>query len=107
MNSQRLLIEKVSNGFILSGKYSETGMDYLEVIEMKEENVLNVGERLLYTIMEYFNVGRCEDEKLKICRVRKEKRKRDGNKKGNIKVFGGSADDSGSNGLLFNGKNSR
>jgi len=71
MNVWRLVIRKVSNGYILAGKFGNSDMTGEMVIDDKDE--LKAMQNVLFEVMEYFGVyGSKHDEERLYVEVRKQ-----------------------------------
>jgi len=68
-----LKITRVLNGYVLEG---DSGEDFIQktVIEDKEEDELSSHEKLLWEVMEYFNLGgtKHDKERIKVVREKNE-----------------------------------
>ena len=72
MNVWRLVIRKVSNGYILSGRFGDSDMTQEVVIDDKDE--LKAMQNVLFEVMEYFGVyGSKHDRERLYVEVREQK----------------------------------
>lgn len=56
MNTWKLEVRKVSNGYILKGKFSDSEVVTESLIEEKIDNDLNAMQQVLLNVMEYFGI---------------------------------------------------
>ena len=69
-NVWKLEIERVSNGYNLRGKFGDSDIVLTMVIEDGDMDELYAPERLLWEVLDYFNVGgsKHDTERLRVVR---------------------------------------
>jgi len=75
-NEWKLIISRVTNGYIIEAISSLDELSVRDVIEDNEKDELASHENLLWAIMEYFNFGgsKHDSERLRITRDRKDEK---------------------------------